>query len=418
MHVDAAKLRAMSELTLVGARIWDGVASGYLEHADAVRVVDGRIAAIGKVGAGLPATGETIDLEGRALLPGLIDCHVHMCLDPTVFDAEAQTRGSDEHELAAMRARAEAMVRAGITTARDLGGGRFLELTVRDAIAHGDALGPRLLCAGQPVTSPHGHCHFWGGEAADVAAARAVIDRQRARGVDLIKVIATGGNLTRGSRPQEAQFTDEALAAIVGYARELGYRVAAHCHGTPGIRASAAARVTTIEHCSWLGANGSGSDYDPNAAATIAANGIWVSPTINTGWRRFLEGDPARTARVTANFAAMRAAGVRLVSSTDAGIPNVAHSDLPRSLAVFARFAGLTPVEALRAATADAAAALGISDVTGAIAVGRAADLIAIDGDPLADLACLATPHAVIARGRLIATRSDASPRGATPKSA
>src|SRR5262249_15673297 len=215
------------------------------------------IAAIGRANA-LGERGETIDLAGRALIPGLIDCHVHLCLDPAVFEAEAQTRGSDEHELAAMRDRAEAMVRAGITTARDLGGGRFLELAVRDAIARGDALGPRLLCAGQPVTSPMGHCHFWGGEAADVGAARGGIDRQREGGVDLIKVIATGGNLTHGSRPREAQFTDEALAAIVGYARELGYRVASHCHGTPGIRASAAARVTTIEHCSWLGANRSG----------------------------------------------------------------------------------------------------------------------------------------------------------------
>jgi len=407
---------AQSDLTVVGARIWDGISPGYLERADAIRIVDGRIAAIGRAEA-LRGSSEPLDLAGRTVLPGLIDCHVHLCLDPGVFDAEAQTRGSDAEELAKMRERAAAMVRAGITTARDLGGGRFLELAVRDAIARGEALGPRLLCAGQPVTSPRGHCHFWGGEAADIDAARAVIDRQRERGVDLIKVIATGGNLTRGSRPRDAQFPDETLQAIVAHARAYGFRVAAHCHGTPGIRASAAARVTTIEHCSWLGEK-TGSDYDADAAAALAAHGIWVSPTINSGWRRFIDANDERVARIGANFAAMRAAGVRLVASTDAGIPNVRHSDLPRALPTFARFAGLTPLEALRAATADAANALGIAGVTGTLAAGRSADMLAVDGDPLADLDCLATPHAVIARGTLIPDPSGASLRGATPRTA
>jgi imidazolonepropionase-like amidohydrolase len=389
---------AAQPFTLVGARIWDGVAADYLD-ADALAVADGRIAALGRADR-LARIGEAIDASGLTVTPGLIDCHVHLCLDPTIFDPQAQSRGTDAEELAAMAARAESMLRAGITTARDLGGGRFLELALRDAIARGEALGPRLLCAGQPVTSPRGHCHFWGGEAADVDAARAVIDRQRERGVDLIKVIATGGNLTRGSKPREAQYDDATLAAIVAYARELGYRIASHCHGTAGIRASAAACVTTIEHCTWLGENGSGSDYDPEAAAALAANGIWVSPTINTGWRRFIEAGDARGPRIGANFAAMRAAGVRLIASTDAGIPNVPHADLPRALPLFARYAGLTPVESLRAATADAAAALGIGEETGTLAVGHAADLIVVEGDPLADLACLAAPRAVIGCGR------------------
>lgn len=394
-------MSAAPPFTLVGARIWDGASAGYLDGADAVVVADGRIAAIGRAGR-LIRRGEAIDVGGRAVLPGLIDCHVHLCLDPSILDPQAQSRGNDDDELAAMGARAESMLRAGITTARDLGGGRFLELSLRDAIVRGEARGPRLLCAGQPVTSPHGHCHFWGGEAADAEAARAVIDRQHRRGVDLIKVIATGGNLTRGSRPREAQYDEATLAAIVAYARELGYRVASHCHGTAGIRASAAARVTTIEHCTWLGEGGSGSDYDPEAAATLAANGVWVSPTINSAWRRHIESNDARVARIGANFAAMRAAGVRLIASTDAGIPNVRHSDLPAALPIFARYAGLTPVEALRAATSHAAQALGIENETGTLEVGRAADLIVVDGDPLSDLACLASPHAVIKRGQRI----------------
>ncbi len=134
-------------------------------------------------------------------LPGLIDAHVHMVLDPDLRDPLAQTAADRATRAAAMAQRAVEMVRAGITTARDLGGGEWLELELRDRIARGEVEGPRLVCAGQPVTSPQGHCHFWGGEATGAADAAAVIARQREHGVDLIKVMATGGTMTKGTHP-------------------------------------------------------------------------------------------------------------------------------------------------------------------------------------------------------------------------
>ena len=300
----------------------------------------------------------------------------------------------------AMRERAAAMLRAGITTARDLGGGTFAELELRDRINAGALPGPRLLCAGQPVTSPRGHCFFWGGEAATLPEALAVLERQLARGVDLIKVMATGGNLTPGSNPVDAQFDAATLTALVEAARKHGRHVAAHCHGTAGIRNATQAGVTTIEHCSWRGPNGTATDFDPDAAASLAARGVFVSPTLNSGWRRHA-GSELET-RIRANYDRMRAAGVRLIASTDAGIPNVPHTDLPAALPTFSRFANLTPLETLRAATSSCAQALSLGNRVGSLAPGYDADVLLVEGDPLADLGVLARPVAVIKAGLVV----------------
>ena len=371
-------------------RLWDGIGDGYAQ-ADSIAIDGDRIEAIGH-GFG----GE--DCRGATVVPGLIDAHVHMVLDPGLHTLAEQLGEPAAVVREKMAARAEAMVRSGITTARDLGGGEHLELALRDDVNRGDLPGPRLLCAGQPVTSVGGHCHFWGGEAADLAAAAEVVERQRRRGVDLIKVMATGGMQTPASQPKDAQFDAETMAGIVALAGERGLAVAAHCHGTPGIRHAVDAGVRTVEHCSWIGADGKRSEYDPAIAQALADRGIFVSPTVNAGWARF---GPAFTARVTANFRGMKRHGCRLVASTDAGIPNVRHHDLARALPVFAELAGLSPLETLRTATSTAAEALELGGVTGVLCPGRSADLLFLAGDPLADLAALAEPLMVLARGRV-----------------
>jgi len=382
-------------------RIWDGVADGYLDGADAIRVERAAITAIGSTSE-ISAGATVRDMRGVTAIPGLIDAHVHMVLDPDVRDPLAQTSGDAQTRLAAMAQRAGEMVRAGITTSRDLGGGEWLELELRDRIARGEVVGPRLLCAGQPVTSPGGHCHFWGGEAANLADAAAVVARQHERGVDLIKVMATGGTLTKGSTPRAAQFDQETLAAIVADARQRGYPVAAHCHGTIGIRYAANAGVSTIEHCSWVGEAGWGAEYDPELAAELAGRGIWVSPTVNVGWKRHQGSGSDHERRLLGNFAAMRAAGVRLAASTDAGIPNVRHADLGKALPVFAHFAALSNVEVLKTATSACAQAIGLGSMTGRLSPGFSADVLFVDGDPLADLGCLAAPTGVVARGERV----------------
>ena len=379
---------------LINAKIWDGI-SDTLHPADAIEVDHGKVV---QLGSSTTAVGDVLDCSGLTLIPGLIDAHVHMCLDPDVKDPLSQDKPTDDEIKRQIAERAQGMLLAGITTARDLGGGKWLELEVRDQINRGELVGTRLFCSGQPVTSVNGHCHFWGGEADNLEAAVAVIDRQVAHDVDLIKIMATGGSLTAGSTPADSQFDVDEMTAMVKLAKSKGYTVAAHCHGTNGISNSATAGVTTIEHCSWVGEQGWARDYDPHVVETIVANGVWISPTINAGWRRYI-GSKSFEGLIAGNYQEMKKAGVKLIASTDAGIPGVYHQDLPKAIPVFAHFAGLTPVEALKSATSDCAEAIGLGDLVGRLSPGYSADIVAYASNPLDDLEVLAAPVFVMSRG-------------------
>ena len=371
-----------------GLRVWDGLAA---------EAAPGGICVRGERITGDDRTLPERDLSGLYAIPGLIDAHIHLCLNPEIRDPLEQDKPSAEQLLQDMRERAGAMLKAGITSARDLGGGQHLELAIRDEIADGRTMGPRLLCAGQPITSPGGHCYFWGGEAADTDEALGVLECQHRQGVDLIKVMATGGNITPGSRPMDSQFDDETLHAVVSQAGQHGYPVAAHCHGTHGIRQAAEAGVRTIEHCSWVNQEGWGRGFDAAVVEKLVNRGAWVSPTINSGWKRYR--DEAFISRVQGNYQQMKTHGVRLIASTDAGIPNVFHDDLPRALPEFARMAELSNVEVLRSATSDCALAIGLGETTGRIAPGYSADFVCYEENPLESLEALQHPVLVVARG-------------------
>ncbi len=376
------------EKQYLNLQVWNGLEDDLTRRSIAVRA--GCFTEIAE-------SGDTLDLDGCYAIPGLIDAHIHLCLNPEVKDPADQTLPDEQTLKSEMRSRAEKMLRAGITTARDLGGGQYLELAIRDEIERGDTVGPRLICAGQPITSVGGHCCFWGGEAEDTTQALDVLRRQHEHNVDLIKVMVTGGNITPGSRPVDSQFEDDTVQKIVAAATANHYHVAAHCHGTDGIRQAAESGVTTVEHCSWVGDAGWGKAFDESVVATLAANNVWVSPTINSGWRRFKQ--PAFVDMIQANYERMKAAGVRLIASTDAGIPNIYHHDLPNALAVFAHFAKLSAAEVLRSATADCANAIGLAETTGVIAPGLSADFVVYEANPLEDLDVLNRPLMVVSRG-------------------
>ncbi|HCC45910.1 MAG TPA: amidohydrolase [Gammaproteobacteria bacterium] len=366
--------------------IWDGCSDemreGDLSVANGKFVLD-------------PANGR--NFSGCFAIPGLIDAHVHLCLDPDISDPLKQTEADTESIKQDIRDRALAMVKVGITSARDLGGGQWLELEIRDEIARGRTLGPRLVCAGQPITSVGGHCHFWGGEAIDTDAAITVLQRQLEHDVDLIKIMITGGTITPGSKPIDSQFEDETVSKIVMMSNAADRHVAGHCHGTDGIRQAAKAGIRTVEHCSWVGETGWGRDFNEKVVDAMVANNVWVSPTINAGWRRFQK--PEFVEIVRSNYRKMKQAGIKLIASTDAGIPKVYHHDLPRALLEFARFAELTPLETLKAATSDCATAIDLGDVTGQIKPGYSADFVVYESNPLENLEALQHPVLVVVKG-------------------
>ncbi len=390
-----------------GVHVWDGSAPARSGSPHTILIEKGLIQAVipeGEVTTFDPDVEVFHNGSDRTALPGLIDAHVHMSLDPTIFGPAQQLEVTRERVWAGMQQRALAMVQAGITTARDLGAGEWMEIGLRDRIACGELTGPRLLCVGQPLTTPQGHCHFWGGEARGSEAVRAVIERQVEHRVDWIKVMATGGVFTKGTDVKTPQYNEDELREIVGFAREHGRPVAAHCHGTAGIKNAFGAGIRTVEHCSFAGDEGFGADFDASFVPSMVRDDVWVSPTVNAGWSRRAEKDGKPTpfwTRMSACLRALRAEGVRFVASTDAGIPGVQHHQLPEGLQAFARYAELSCVETLRSATSEAARALGIDDKTGALRPGLAADVLVVEGDPTKDLRALLRPQLVLARGQV-----------------
>ncbi len=379
-------------ISLRNLSIWDGNRAIQENSID----IDNKV--ITKIGLDLPKDKNSIDCSGMTAIPGLIDAHVHLELNP---DDQTPPDKAPPDLSSLMAERATKMARAGITTARDLGGGHWHEITLRDEINRGLKLGPRLLCSGQPITSPGGHCHFWGGEASNIQEAKQVLERQITHRADLIKVMATGGRLTKGSSPVNAQFTLEEIAEIVNLAHSHKLPVAAHCHGTEGIYRAALAGVDTIEHCSWVGLEGWASDFQADVAHIIKEKNCRVSPTVNKGWSRMLD-----TERKTILYRLRRAyremidLEIPLIASTDAGIPGVYHEDLADALTVFAQIAELSAEDALKSATSNSARALGIDQMTGSLAENKSADILIVDGNPLKDLKNLKSIYRVYAAGR------------------
>ena len=329
------------------------------------------------------------------IMPGLIDCHVHLGFDGAPSPAARMRRETDEQQLVLMLRSARELLGIGVTTARDLGGRGYLGVVVRDAIATGLARGPRLVVAASPVTVTGGHCWFMGGEADGDDELRKIVRTHHKRGADLIKVMSTGGFMTPGSAPWYAQFTSEQLSIIVEEASRVDMPVAAHAHGIEGIRRAVEAGVSTIEHCSFVTETNE-RVFSESLAAEIAVRGIAVCPTVSS--------NAPFVAKLTGvvvgkNVKAMHELGVRIIAGTDAGIDNTPHHQFVGGLEYLVSN-GLRPHEVLAMATTQAAAALGLEAVTGRLAPGYEADLIVVDGDPMADISALGSLRRVIARGR------------------
>ncbi|MGC0421387.1 amidohydrolase family protein [Embleya sp. AB8] len=373
----------------------------------AVLVRDGVIADLGpraEVAARAEPGTPHREFPGATILPGLIDTHVHLSLDPGAAQATAVAEADDGELLLAMAGHARRLLDVGVTTVRDLGGRGNLAGRLRDAVAAGHLPGPRVLTAGAPITVTGGHFWFLGGEADGIPEIRAAVRRNLRAGVDVIKLLVNGSRLTPGGpRGWHRQLTDEEIAAAVEEARRFGRPVAAHVLGADAIEASLTAGVRTLEHCSF--GTPAGPVIEPEARdaliATIAASGAFVCPT----WSITMSETAARVGeeRMRPWLEVARQQyenGVKLIAGTDAGTPGVPFELYVDGLEWFVR-AGIPTEAALESATVIAADALGLAERTGRLAPGLDADLIVVAGDPREDLAVLRDVQVVLARGRV-----------------
>jgi imidazolonepropionase-like amidohydrolase len=339
------------------------------------------------------------DLSGKAILPGLIDCHVHLCMDGS---SDSMTSLMKEpialNSLKAAR-HARLTLEAGVTTVRDMGGRDYVDISLRNAIREKVVQGPRMLCSGKMICMTGGYGWQYSQEADGPEGVRKAVKEQIKAGADVIKMMATGGVLARGLDSGAAQLTLEELTAGVEEARKAGKRTATHCQGKEGIRNSLLAGITSIEHGIFL---------DDETAALLAERKAFLVPTLSPPHRILRGGVNARIS----SFVVARArsamkdhlesivkahkAKLPIAMGTDAGTPFNHHGENLGELELLLT-AGMSPMEAILSATKTASEVLGLEKEIGTLEKGKLADLIVVDGDPLEEIRLLQEKEKVAA---------------------
>jgi imidazolonepropionase-like amidohydrolase len=399
---------ALADTAITADRLLDVRAGRYLEHPVIV-VHDGKVVSVTANGTA-PADATRIDLAGATLVPGLIDMHVHLDSDPG-YGGYNWLQFSDRFWSVLMVPHAKATLDAGFTTVRNVGSDAWNDVGLREAIDAGKVPGPRVVTAAYAFGATGGHCDstFFPPSMDEKAPfnadspdeARKAVRTLRKYGAQVIKICATGGVFSHGDEPGQQQLNLAEMQAIVAEAHQQGLKVAAHAHGASGIKDAIRAGVDTIEHASLI---------DDEGIRLAKEHGAWLSMDIyNTDYTQ-AEGkkngvleDNLRKDRDIGelqreNFRRAHAAGVRMVYGTDAGV--YPHGDNAKQFAVMVRY-GMSPLEAIRSATLNASQALGRNDV-GVVEAGRFADLVAVHGDPLADVTVLERPVVVVKGGEVV----------------
>jgi imidazolonepropionase-like amidohydrolase len=391
-------------------RMIDVLAGRVVDHPQ-VTIIDGRIAAVAAQNSAAPAGARRIDLTGMTLLPGLIDMHTHITSDPR-YGGYRGLEFTDNFWTVVGVANARKTVEAGFTTIRNVGSANFDDVAIKQGIEQGFVPGPRIVPATYAIGATGGHCDSTEfppsisvpnpAVANGAAEIRATVRKLRKYGAEVIKFCGTGGVFSKTDTVGGQQFNLEEMRALVDEAHMLGLRVAVHAHGAAGIKDAIRAGVDTIEHASLA---------DEEAFTLAKQHGTYFSMDIynddyilsdgekNGVFKESLDKERVIGLKQRQTFQAAFKAGVKMIFGTDAGVyPN---GNNARQFATMVKW-GMTPMQAIQAATASAAEALGRSADVGAIAVGRYGDLIAVSGDPLADVTRLQSVEFVMKGGDVV----------------
>ena len=405
---------AGAQVTVVRAGRLIDPDSGTVLTNQVIMIKDGKVQAVGRELA-LPADAKVIDLSNKTVLPGLIDCHTHVADGQSDGEPFNVLRKTASQIVLESVPNARAMLVSGFTTVRDVGTYRALnDIALRDAIARGDVIGPRMFVAGAYITITGGAGAMTGqapdiqlpwdlhyGEANSPWEVRQKVRLLAHDGVDLIKMLSTGAVLTHGSNPASVEFTEEELQAGVDEANHFGLRVAVHAHAAQGIRNAILAGAASVEHAELV-------DDEIIALAkqrgTYLVMDIYDEECIQAGAKTgqtpadFLQHDADLGRIQRENFGKSVRAGVKMAFGTDAGVCPYGTSG--KQFAFMVKY-GMTPMQAIQAATSNAADLLGHANEVGSIKAGKYADLIAVNGDPLKDISLLERVEFVMKEGKV-----------------
>jgi imidazolonepropionase-like amidohydrolase len=365
-----------------------------------------------------PEHVERLEFPDLTLMPGLVDCHVHINNRGDGNPIEGRAPEDDDLRLIQSAANAQIALRAGITTLRECGAARRTIFSIKEALRRGIITGPRMSVAGRPVTITGGHAWPSGGEADGVDGVRQAVRQLCKEGADWIKIMATGGG-TPGTQPYRASFTVEELTAAVDQAHALNRLTGAHAGSIEGIERAIAAGIDMLIHCSFYDPQGRFC-FRPDIAREIADRGIWVNPTLHIRrvrvWRLQALSQERQLTPVEADelatqqhfyeqrseyFRGLMDAGVRQVAGSDSGYSYFRVGDFADEVEAMAS-QGMGPAAAIRAATLDSAESIGLAHEVGSLEVGKQADLLLTAGDPTQDIGALKRVGAVFLAGQQV----------------
>jgi imidazolonepropionase-like amidohydrolase len=387
------------------------VLAGRIVVRPQITITDGRIATVSVQDGAIPSGARRIDLPGMTLLPGLIDMHVHLTSDPR-FSGYRGYEFTDNFWTIVGVANAKRTLEAGFTTVRNVGSDRFDDVALKEGIEQGYITGPRIVPATYAIGATGGHCDYTEFPPSIITPAfnvangpdelRAMVRKLHKYGAEVIKFCGTGGVLSKTDTAGAQQYSLEEMKAIVDEAHMLGLKVAVHAHGTSGIKDAIRAGVDTIEHASLA---------DEEAFALAKQHGTYFDMDIydddyilaegekNGMFKESLEKERMLGRKQRETFRAAQKAGVKMLFGTDGGVyPN---GDNAKQFSTMVAW-GMSPMQAIQAATVTAGEALGRSQDVGAIAVGRYGDLIAVAGDPLANVGLLQSVSFVMKGGVVV----------------